>query len=211
MSEKTNKKITLWGNKALWVLIFTLLGFILSWVRMIVLEEGGEVTYLSMAVVFLAGYVIGWKEGFLCAFLVGTLRFVSEYCVINPISTTDSLFVPEICDIVLGYTLLAFGGLLVHFIKKYHWKCEKYALQIGFLFGVILKLIEGVWNCFYFYDRPGETLAQRWIYAFVYSGSYIGFEAILSIIFLCIPPVIQAIDFLRMVAHMKYTEQYDLF
>ena len=93
----------LWNRRWLWVVILIVASILLSYLKPLKLQEGGEVTYLSMLVIFLVGYFYGGKAGIGAAFLYGILKYVLDYpFVIN---------IPELWDYILGYGLLGFGGL----------------------------------------------------------------------------------------------------
>ena len=49
----------LWNRKWLWILILVAAAVILSYMKPLKLEEGGEVTYLSMLAIYLVGYFYG--------------------------------------------------------------------------------------------------------------------------------------------------------
>jgi len=79
----------------------------------------------------------------------------------------------------------------------------KGSLWIGYLLAVLLRYIESVWNCSYFYD---ETIR----YSLVYS-SYICVEMAVTLLILCIPQVREAIEYLKYVATHAYEEDLDTF
>lgn len=206
-NKKENHILTLWGNKFLWFVICTLVASLLTWIRPVVLSEGGEITYFSLLMAFLIGYIVDWKAGFIGAAIVGFQRFAVEAWIIP----TEGFNLPEeALDIIVGYVLLAVGGLLIYLIernsKKKHKKIKssRNLLLIGFAVGVLLKYVENVAVCLAYHD-------EGFWYAVVYYIGYIGTEAVLSIAVLFVPAVVRAIDFLREVAHTEYQNEYDLF
>lgn len=184
----------LWNRKWLWMLILLLLGLGLSYIKPLKLVEGGEVTYLSMMIIFLAGYFYGGKYGLALAFIFGGIKYFIDYpFVVN---------VPELWDYILGYGLLGVGGFVRH---------GRFSLQKGFLLAVLCRYIQCVVNCIYFYYMPNESLAANIRYGLVYCGGYIGTEAVVSFVLLCIPPVMEAINYLKYVATTTYEENLDTF
>ena len=65
----------LWNRKWLWILILIGVSLILSYMKPLRLAEGGEVTYLSMLVIYLVGYFYGGWTGVAAAFLYGALKY----------------------------------------------------------------------------------------------------------------------------------------
>lgn len=167
---------------------------ILSYMKPLRLAEGGEVTYLSMLVIYLVGYFYGGWTGVAAAFLYGALKYFLDYPMI--------VNVPELWDYILGYGLLGFGGFLAD---------KKHGLQKGYLLAVLLRYLESVWNCIWFYYMHQESVAANIQYGLVYCIGYIGAEALITFIVLCIPPVKEAIDYLKYVATHKYEDDLDTF
>lgn len=52
----------LWNRKWLWILMILGMGLLLSYLQPLQLSEGGEVTFLSMLAVCMAGYFFGIKN-----------------------------------------------------------------------------------------------------------------------------------------------------
>lgn len=184
----------LWNRRWLWVAILIVSSILLSYLKPLKLQEGGEVTYLSMLVIFLVGYFYGGKAGIGAAFLYGILKYVLDYAfVVN---------VPELWDYILGYGLLGFGGLFFR---------SKNGLFKGYAFAVLLRYIESVWNCVWFYYQPDISIVQNIRYGLVYCGGYIGTEAVVTLVLLCIPQVREAIEYLKFMATHEYEEDLDTF
>ena len=184
----------LWNRKWLWILILVAAAVILSYMKPLKLEEGGEVTYLSMLAIYLVGYFYGGGTGMAAAFFYGALKYFLDYPMI--------VNIPELWDYILGYGLLGVGGFL----------CDRrYGLQKGYLLAVLLRYIESVWNCIWFYYMNEETVAANIQYGLVYCIGYIGAEAVITLLVLCIPQVREAIDYLKDVATHEYEEDLDTF
>lgn len=183
-----------WNRKWIWFLLLLGVATILSYLKPVQLKEGGDVTYLSMLVIYLVGYFYGGKMGILAAFLFGGLKYFLDYPLI--------VNIPELWDYILGYGLLGFGGFFA--------KGER-GLQKGFLVAVLLRYIESVWNCVYFYYMYEETVAVNIRYGLVYCGGYIGLETFITLLILCIPQVKEAINYLKYVATHDYEMDLDSF
>ena len=184
----------LWNRRWLWVVILIVASILLSYLKPLKLQEGGEVTYLSMLVIFLVGYFYVGKAGIGAAFLYGILKYVLDYpFVIN---------IPELWDYILGYGLLGFGGLFFQ---------SKNGLFRGYVFAVLLRYIESVWNCIWFYYQPDISIFQNIQYGLIYCGGYIGTEALVTLVLLCIPQVREVIEYLKFMATHEYEENLDTF
>lgn len=184
----------LWNRRWLWVVILISVSILLSYLKPLKLQEGGEVTYLSMLVIFLVGYFYGGKAGIAAAFLYGILKYVLDYpFVVN---------IPELWDYILGYGLLGFGGLLFK---------SKNGLLKGYALAVLLRYTESVWNCVWFYYQPEINIVENIQYGLIYCGGYIGTEALVTLILLCIPQIREVIEYLKFVATHEYEENMDTF
>ena len=197
------KEHFLWNRKWLWILIILGAGLLLSYLQPLELAEGGEVTFLSMLAVCMAGYFFGGWTGLLTALIFGCIKFL-----LRNVNDSDNV-VAELYDYILGYGLLGACGFLCHKKEKDNDKEDKDknkgkgSLWIGYLLAVLLRYVESVWNCSYFYD---ETIR----YSLVYS-SYICVEMAVTLLILCIPQVREAIEYLKYVATHAYEEDLDTF
>lgn len=184
----------LWNRRWLWVVILISMSILLSYLKPLKLEEGGEVTYLSMLVIFLVGYFYGGKAGIAAAVLYGVLKYVLDYPFVVDI--------PEMWDYILGYGLLGFGGLLFK---------SKNGLFKGYILAVLLRYIESVWNCVYFYYQPDMNIIENIQYGLIYCVGYIGTEAVVTLILLCVPQIREGVEYLKFVATHDYEENLDTF
>lgn len=184
----------LWNRKWFWIITLLALSLLLSYMQPLQLKEGGEVTCLSMMILCLAGYFYGGPTGLFTCFCFGAIKYVLDYPgIIN---------VPEVWDYLLGYGVLGLGGFFCH---------QKKGLQKGYLFAVLLRYIESVWNCVWFYYMVDQTMAANIRYGLIYCGGYIGAEALISFVVLCLPPVREAIEYVKYVATHDYEDDLDTF
>lgn len=152
------------------------LALVTSMIKLFEMPMGGSVTLLSMLFIVLIGYWFGPYAGLMTAVAYGLLQFVME-----PIFYT----VPQ----MLTDYPLAFGALgLSGFFSK-----QKHGLIIGYLAGVLgryfFAFLSGV---IFFASYAPETMAAP-IYSLVYNGSYLGAEAVITLILLTLPPVSKAL------------------
>ncbi len=230
--DKWLKKM--WGNRPAWcILLFVLAfcGYYLQLIRMF--ENGykvGEVTFFSMMILCMIGFFYGAVPGFISSFLFGLLLYLIDTRLhVSPTKMSEML------DYLLGYTMLGFCGVFspVAGIKAKRREREerdkevkKFAgskraegsradtksvdMRLCFFIAVFLRFAESVWDWSFFRDVPVSFLSDLQ-YGIVNCIGYIGMELVLSLIFLSLPPVKDAISFLVTVATTKHTEKYDFF
>ena len=143
------------------------LAMVTSMIKLFSMPMGGSVTLLSMLFISGAAY--------------GLLQFVIE-----PYFFT----IPQV---VVDY-LLAFGALgLSGFFRNY-----KYGLTIGYLAGAAGRCLFAFFSGWIFFGAYASDYGMAApVYSLVYNGSYLGAEALITILVIQLPPVKKAL------AHMK--------
>lgn len=148
-----------------------------SYITIIKMPMGGAVTLLSMLFICLIGYWFGPKYGVVTGITFGILQFI-----LNP-------FILSIPQVLIDYPL-AFGALgLSGFFKD-----NKYGLQIGYVVGVIGRFIFAVISGMVFFAYYTPDGMNPLIYCILYNGSYLGVEAIITLIVISIPAVSKALN-----------------
>jgi len=188
---KSRKGSNLSGNQATKAMAFSAiaitLGTVLSYITIIKLPQGGSVTLLSMFVVSLIGYLYGPVQGIIGGIAYGLLQLIIDPYVIHPL------------QLILDYPL-AFGMLgLSGFFNK-----QKNGLLFGYLLGVsgrfICSFISGI---VFFGDYAQGTGMSPILYSFVYNGSYMGTEALITSFVILLAPVKNAIHTIKNMAITK--------
>lgn len=169
------------------ILFIMALGF--SYLRPLHMSDGGDVTFLSTAVLFLVAYFFGGRVGIITAVIYSLCKFGLDYQV--GLLANDHI-IPELYDYILGYGVVGIGGFFSNMKKRKTYGFSGFWL--GYSVAVILRFIEGVFNCSYFYN---ETV---W-YSIKYCLGYIGIEAVVTILILLIPKVHEAIEYAKEVAN----------
>ncbi len=134
---------------------------------------GGSITLFSMLFICLIGHWFGLRSGLMAASAYGILQLVTNpYIVSIPQMLTDYLF--------------AFGalGLSGVFFQKKHGLIKGYLL--GVLGRFVFSFLSGMIFFGYYAADYGLTAP---VYSFLYNGSYIGGEALLTLAILAIPAV----------------------
>ena len=169
------------------ILFIMALGF--SYLRPLHMSEGGDVTFLSTAVLFLVAYFFGGRVGIITAVIYSLCKFGLDYQV--GLLAKDHI-TAELYDYILGYGVIGIGGFFSNMRKRTAYGFSGFWL--GYSVAVILRFIESVFNCSYFYN---ETV---W-YSIKYCLGYIGIEAVVTILILLIPKVREAIEYAREAAN----------
>ena len=149
------------------------LGMVTSMVKLFDLPVGGSVTLCSMLFICLVGYMFGLKTGLFAAVAYGFLQLVTDpYIISIPQMLTDYIF--------------AFGALGLSGV--FHDK--KQGLVKGYLLGVLgryfFTFLSGIIFFGSYAAGYGMTVP---VYSLIYNGSYIGMEAVITIVILFLPPV----------------------
>lgn len=160
------------------------LAIVTSMIKVFSLPMGGSVTLLSMLFVVLIGYWYGPKAGLMTGFAYGLLQFVLE-----PVFYS----IPQL---IVDYPL-AFGALgLSGFFSN-----KKHGLQLGYLAGILGRFVFAFLSGLLFFAVYAESTGMSApVYSIVYNGSYIGAEAAITLILICIPPVSNALALVKKMA-----------
>ncbi len=153
------------------------LGFVCSLIKVIDLPMGGAVTCCSMLFIALIGYLYGPLLGIIGATAYGVLQFVTNPYFLNIFQV--------LCDYFFAFSSLGLAGF---FFKR------KHGLSIGYLVGVFFRFVFSVLSGVIFFGEYASSYNMNafW-YSFLYNGSYIGLEALITIVIINIPPVAKAI------------------
>lgn len=149
------------------------LAMVASEIKLIDMPMGGSVTLCSMLFICLIGYLFGLRVGLTAAIAYGFLQLIiNPYIISIPQMLTDYIF--------------AFGalGLSGVFFNK------KLGLVKGYLLGVLGRYFFTFLSGMIFFGSyaAGYNMTAP-VYSFVYNGSYLGLEALITVIIMLLPPV----------------------
>ena len=213
------------SKKLLCTFILLVLFSGLSAVKVIVLPEGGSITYFSLLFLWLVTYFFGFRYGL----VVGAVIFAAARLGVNYLTGEHINWHPMaiILEYVLGCGVFCLGGILEKtegFLKKLRDFLEKLGveqnsglargdiaesikLKLGYVIGIfgqfILYVISAV--CFYTPDREG--FLDNLIFCIIYDGSYLAIEGIFTLLLLFIPPVCEIIYNLKYVVTHEYEDE----
>ncbi len=146
---------------------------------------GGSITLFSMLFICLIGYWFGLRTGLMAACAYGILQLVTNpYIISIPQMLTDYLF--------------AFGalGLSGVFAGKKHGLVKGYLLGVSGRF--IFTFLSGM---IFFGSYAADYGMTAPVYSFVYNGSYIGGETLLTVVVLAVPAVQRGLAHIKTLAN----------
>lgn len=150
------------------------LSFILSYIRLYKLPQGGSITLASMLPIFMFAYAYGVGPGMLVGTAYGFLQFIQEATFVHPIEL--------LLDYPLAFAMLGLAGLSAKFPDQ--WGIIP-GIVIGTFGRFICAFISGL-IFFYMYAPEGQSVL---VYSIVYNGFYLIPEAIICIVLGMIPQV----------------------
>lgn len=156
------------------------LGTVLSNIKVFSFPTGGSVTLLSMLVICLPGYIYGLGAGLLTGCAYGALQLLFDPYIIFPAQL--------IVDYFLAFMALGLSGVFCN---------AKNGLYKGYILAVLGRYVFSVISGWIFF---GEYAWEGWAalpYSLAYNATYIFTEAAVTIAILLLPPVKQAIGYIR--------------
>ena len=162
------------------------LAFLLSYVKLYEMPQGGSVTLASMLPIFMFSYAYGVAPGLMIGFAYGLLQFVQGGWFVHPIQF--------LLDYPLAFAALGLSGF-------FHDK--KNGLITGYLAGTFGRFLFHEISGFIFYTTYVDTfkgnLAALWA-STAYNLSYILPEIIITLVLLAIPAVRNALAKVKILA-----------
>ena len=186
LSGKTQegKKIKLDTKQLVFSSMAMALAMVTSMIKLVDMPMGGSVTLFSMFFICLIGYWYGLKGGLMTAVAYGFLQLIVDpYIISIPQMLTDYIF--------------AFGalGLSGIFSKSRH------GLLKGYVAGVLGRYFFTFLSGMIFFGSYASSYNMTApVYSLVYNGSYIGLEALFTLMLAALPPVSRGLDRVRKMA-----------
>ena len=150
------------------------LAFILSYVRLYKLPQGGSITAASMLPIFMFAYAYGIGPGFGVGFAYGLLQFIQDGYYTHPVEL--------LLDYPLAFAMLGLAAIARNFPDS--WGMIP-GIVLGTFGRFLCAFIAGI-VFFYMYAPEGQNVL---VYSAVYNGFYLIPEAIICIVIACIPQV----------------------
>jgi len=149
------------------------LSFILSYIRLYEMPQGGSVTLASMAPIFLFAYAYGVAPGMMVGCAYGLLQFVQGGWFIHPMQF--------LLDYPLAFAMLGFGGVF----RKLPgiWR-----MQLGILTAALLRFFCAFLTGGFFWGE-GAGDQSILIYSAVYNGAYMIPETAICMLVMMVPQI----------------------
>lgn len=140
------------------------MSFVLSYVKLWRMPQGGSVTFVSMLPVMLYAYAYGTKKGVLVGFIYGLMQAMQDPWIIHPAQF--------LLDYPVAFAMVGFAGALSS-VKALKFPQLKFAL--GAVIGGSLRFLSHVLAGVYAFgaDAVGEGfegVGQFWLYSLGYNS-----------------------------------------
>lgn len=159
------------------------MAIVFSFIKLWQMPMGGEVTFVSMLPVMLAGFRNGPKAGFLTAFIYSLFQLASAFVSGNVFvycTTATTFIICVLFDYIVPFTGLGIACLLRN-IKTSSVRFKKISIYFAVSCGIILRFI-----CHYL---TGVVIWGQWagdegpyIYSLFYNGTFLLPELILTLL-----------------------------
>lgn len=161
------------------------LAFVTStFMKLFDMPMGGSVTFFSMLFITLVGYWYGLRTGLMTAISYGLLQLVTDPWIIS---------VPQVLfDYVFAFGALGLSGLFSN---------SKHGLVKGYLVGIIGRFFFSFLSGVLFFASSAEAYNMSvYVYSICYNGAYIGAEAVMTVVLLCVPAISKALGQVKRLA-----------
>ena len=155
------------------------LAAVTSMIKVFEFTYGGSVTLCSMLFAMLPAWFYGAQTGFLCGLIYGLIQFL-----LGPYFLTLPQF---LFDYIFAFMIMGAAGFFYR---------SKNGLMIGYVTAVIGRWVMATIAGLIWYAL-GTVIWEGWSplpYSMVYNVIYIGAEAVLTIVIICLPPVRSALS-----------------
>jgi len=140
------------------------------------MPQGGSISACGMFFIALAGYWFGPVVGILTGLVSGTIDLLLGGYVVHPAQL--------LLDYPLAFAMLGLAG----FFRK-----MKFGLQIGYLTGAAGRFIMHTLSGLIFFSAYAPAGQHPLLYSSIYNISYIGPEALFTLIIISVPAFSKAI------------------
>lgn len=183
--NKKNSSITSkWTTKELIIGALCIsLSFVLSYIKIFHMPQGGSITPASMLPIFLFAYIFGTKHGIVVAVAYGLLQMIQDAYIVH---WAQALF-----DYILAFASLALAGLF------------KKSIIPGILVGGFGRFFFAFLSGFIFFAEYAPEGQSPVIYSLVYQITYIIPELVICCLISAIPTVSNTISLVRNQALQK--------
>ena len=148
------------------------LAMVTSYIKLFKMPMGGSVTLFSMLFIVLIGYWYGVGTGLTTALAYGILQLVIDPYIIS--------FPQMLVDYLFAFGALGLSGFMAG---------KKHGLVKGYILGVLGRYFFSFLSGWIFFGMYApEEFPNAVVYSLAYNGAYLGTEAAITILVICIPP-----------------------
>lgn len=154
------------------------LAMVTSMIKLFDMPMGGAVTLFSMLFIVLIGYWFGLGSGLTAAFAYGLLQLIVDPYIIS----VPQMFV----DYIFSFGALGLAGC---------FQGHKYGLIKGYILGVLGRYVFATLSgVIFFGTNAPASFPNPLVYSLAYNGSYLGAEALITLVIICLPPVAHGLE-----------------
>lgn len=150
------------------------LAFVLSYVRLYKMPQGGSITLASMLPIFMFAYAYGVGPGMLVGMAYGILQFIQDAYFVHPVEL--------LLDYPLAFAMLGLAGLACKSDKKWNF-------VPGIVLGVFGRFVCAVLSGFIFFASSAPEGQNPLMYAIIYNSTYLIPETIICLVLAAIPQI----------------------
>ena len=150
------------------------LAFVLSYIRLYKLPQGGSITLASMLPIFLFASAYGVAPRMLVGAAYGILQFIQDAYFVHPVEL--------LLDYPLAFALLGLAGLASRF-------SDKWGMIPGIILGTFGRFVCAFLSGVIFFGMYAPEGQSVLVYSAVYNGFYLIPEAIICIVLAMVPQI----------------------
>ena len=151
------------------------LGFVLSYVRLLHMPQGGSITLCSMLPVMIFAYAYGLGPGLICGLAYSFLQMFQDMYFLNVFQV--------LLDYTLAFSALGLAGLFSNVKKNWGFPA---GVIVAALVRVIMHVLSGV---IFFAEYAEGSGHGPVVYSLLYNLSSVGVDGLICAVVACIPAV----------------------
>ena len=187
-------------SRLLWTAGLLLIAGVLTAAKPVVLPDGGSVTYFSLLFLWLVTFFFGPKWGAGAGFAFGFVKLFVTFITGEAVNWAAGALILEY---PVACAVFALGAVVLG--RRAHVDADGilrdgFGLRVGYLIGVAAMGVCYVISAVLFYPPDVAGFFPNLLYCIKYDFSYLIIEALVTLLLLCIPPVLDAIHYLRHLA-----------
>ena len=169
--SKTKWTVRMLSNAALSIA----LAFILSFIRLYKMPQGGSITLASMLPIFLFSYAYGTAPGMLVGLCYGFLQWMQDgFYMVHPVE--------GVMDYLLAFAVLGLAGLG----RKLP---DKYSLPVGCVIGAVARAFCAILSGYIFFGSYAPEGQAPLVYSMIYNGLYLIPETLICVVISAFPQI----------------------